>query len=107
MACRPVSPVAARVDSTRNSTSAQRTGLRQQSGYFRFAAFFAGLASASAAKRCSVRFFAAASDAFLALADRSSAVMVSRLRLPPILPPLLPSWRMTSDINFLLNTPLS
>jgi hypothetical protein len=34
-----------------------------------------------------VRFRAAASEAFLARADRSSGVMVSRERLPPISPP--------------------
>jgi hypothetical protein len=33
-----------------------------------------------------VRFLAAARDAFLARAERSSGVMFSRLRLPPILP---------------------
>ena len=42
----------------------------------------------NAASRFWVRFFAAASEAFFARAERSSAVMVSRLRLPPILPPL-------------------
>jgi hypothetical protein len=36
-----------------------------------------------AASRFWVRFFAAASEAFLARAERSSGVMVSRLRLPP------------------------
>src|ERR1043166_8693732 len=41
---------------------------------------------ASAARRFSVRFFAAASDAILARAERSSGVMVSRLRLPPFEP---------------------
>jgi hypothetical protein len=38
-----------------------------------------------------VRFFGAAMAAFLARADRCSGVMVSRLRLPPILPPFRPS----------------
>jgi hypothetical protein len=37
----------------------------------------------SRVSRASVRFFAAASDAFFARAERSSGVMVSRLRLPP------------------------
>jgi hypothetical protein len=37
-----------------------------------------------------VRFLAAAIAAFFARADRSSGVMVSRLRLPPILPPFRP-----------------
>ena len=58
----------------------------------------------SRAIRSAVRFFAAASDAFFARAERSSAVMVSRLRLPPILPPFRPSWRITSEISFLLST---
>ena len=49
----------------------------------------------SAANRFSVRFFAAASDAIFARAERSSDVIVSRLRLPPILPPLRPISRMT------------
>jgi hypothetical protein len=44
-----------------------------------------------------VRFLAAANDAFLARAERSSGVIVSRLRLPPILPPLLPISRMISE----------
>ena len=57
---------------------------------------FAGLALASLARRLSVRFLAAASDAFFALAERSSGVIVCRLRLPPILPPLLPISRMIS-----------
>lgn len=51
----------------------------------------------NAASRFWVRFFAAASEAFFARAERSSAVMVSRLRLPPILPPLLPISRMISE----------
>jgi hypothetical protein len=55
-----------------------------------------GLFLRSAASRFSVRFFAAASEAFFALAERSSGVIVSRLRLPPILPPLLPISRMIS-----------
>src|SRR5260370_12695883 len=61
--------------------------------HFRFAAL------RSRAKRSAVRFFAAARDAFLARAERSSAVIVSRLRLPPILPPLLPISRMISRNN--------
>jgi hypothetical protein len=48
-----------------------------------FVIFFAGLVFAVDARRFSVRFFAAASDAFFARAERSSGVMVSRLRLPP------------------------
>jgi hypothetical protein len=46
---------------------------------------------ASRASLSAVRFFAAAIAAFFARAERSSGVMVSRLRLPPILPPLRPS----------------
>jgi hypothetical protein len=38
-----------------------------------------------------VRFLAAARDAFLARAERSSDVIVTRLRLPP----LEPSWAIT------------
>jgi len=54
----------------------------------RFAAFTArSLASLSA-----VRFFAAAMAAFFARADRSSRVMVSRLRLPPDLAALRPDF---------------
>ena len=57
------------------------------------------------ARRFSFRFFAAARDAFLARAERSSGVMVSRLLLPPILPPLRPSSRMISESSafFLLS----
>jgi hypothetical protein len=51
----------------------------------------------SRANRSAVRFFAAAVAAFFALADRSSGVMVSKLRLPPILPPLRPISRMISE----------
>ena len=53
------------------------------------------LAEASLARRSAVRFAAATMDAFLARSDRSSAVIVSRLRLPPILPPFLPNSVMT------------
>lgn len=49
-------------------------------------AFFAFLLARSLANRSAVRFFAAALDAFFARADRSSAVMVSRLRFPPFAP---------------------
>ena len=48
------------------------------------------------ARNSAARFFAAASDAFLARAERSSGVMVSRLHLPLILPPLRPISRMIS-----------
>ncbi len=61
----------------------------------------------SRASRSAVRFFAAAVAAFLARADRSSGVIVSRLRLPPIFPPLRPISRITSEISFLLNMQLS
>jgi hypothetical protein len=54
------------------------------------------LAVLSLANRAAVRFFAAAMAAFFARADRSSGVMVSRLRLPPILPPFAPISRMIS-----------
>ncbi len=55
--------------------------------YFRFPiAFFGNVVWASPASRFSVRFAAAASDAFLARADRSSGVMVTRLRFPPFDP---------------------
>src|SRR5215831_10904954 len=57
---------------------------------------FGRLLAASRARRSAVRFAAAAVDAFLARAERSSGVIVSRLRLPPILPPLLPISRMIS-----------
>ena len=65
--------------------------------HLRAAPFFAGFAARSRSSRSAVRFAAAASDAFLARADRCSGVMVSRLRLPPILPPLLPISRMISE----------
>jgi hypothetical protein len=54
-------------------------------------------------RRSAVRFLAAAADAFVARATRSAFVMVSRLRLPPIFPPLRPSTRITSEMSFLLN----
>jgi hypothetical protein len=54
-------------------------------------------------RRSAVRFLAAAADAFFARATRSARVMVSRLRLPPIFPPLRPSSRITSEMIFLLN----
>src|SRR5579863_4598951 len=44
----------------------------------------------SRSRRSAVRFFAAASDAFLARADRSSAVMVAAAFFPPSLPYFLP-----------------
>jgi hypothetical protein len=53
------------------------------SDFFRTDDFFARLASAN---RFAVRFFAAAIDAFLARAERSSGVIVSRLRFPPFAP---------------------
>jgi hypothetical protein len=49
-------------------------------------ALFFPFRARSAAKRFSVRFAAAASDAFLARAVRSSGVIVFRLRLPPFDP---------------------
>lgn len=53
-----------------------------------FAAFADTLAPRSFAKRCAVRFRAAASDAFLARAARSSDVMFWAAVLPPSLPNL-------------------
>src|SRR4029077_11814938 len=49
-------------------------------------AFFPRLIGTSLARRWAVRFRAAARDAFFARAERSWAVIVSRLRLPPIEP---------------------
>ncbi len=54
--------------------------------FLRFAAFLSGLRP-SAARRFAVRFYASARNAFLARADLSSDVIVSRLRLPPNLDP--------------------
>jgi hypothetical protein len=51
-------------------------------------------AFASLASRSAVRFFAAASDAFLARAERSSGVMF----VAAVLPPSLPNLRATSVI---------
>lgn len=51
----------------------------------------------------SLRFLAAAIDAFLARSERSSGVMVSRLRFPPIFPPLRPISAMTWDIRLFLS----
>ena len=49
------------------------------------------------AKRWAVRFFAAASDAFLARADRSSGVMFCADVFPPSLPNFFPRpWRYSS-----------
>jgi hypothetical protein len=48
------------------------------------------LAARSLASRAAVRFRTAASAAFYARADRSSGVMVSSERFPPINPPLRP-----------------
>src|SRR6516162_2435333 len=59
-------------------------------------AFLDRLAARSLASLSAVRFFAAAMAAFLARADRSSGVIVSKLRLPPILPPFAPISRMIS-----------
>jgi hypothetical protein len=56
----------------------------------------AGFEERSLASRLAVRFLSAASAAFFARAYRCSGVMVSRLRLPPILPPFLPISRMIS-----------
>jgi hypothetical protein len=68
--------------------------------------FRGGLVRVVAAGRSAFRFFAAASEAFLARAERSSGVIVSRLRLPPILPPLRPISRMTSETkSFFSMTP--
>jgi hypothetical protein len=66
-----------------------------------FGDFFARSAR-SRARRAAVRLRAAASDAFLARAERSSGVIVSRLRLPPILPPLRPISRMISENSALV-----
>jgi hypothetical protein len=63
--------------------------------------FFALLRSA--AIRFSVRFFAAASDAILARAERSSADIVTRLLFPPIFPPLRPSSAMISESSALFS----
>lgn len=57
-------------------------------------AFFAFLLARSLANRSAVRFFAAASDAFLARADRSSGVIF----LAEALPPILPNFRAISAI---------
>ena len=54
------------------------------------------LAARSRSRRSAVRFAAAAIDAVLARAERSSGVIVSRLRFPPIFPPLLPISRIIS-----------
>ena len=52
--------------------------------HFRDARFFGGLAARSSrSSRAAVRFFAAASDAFLARADRCSGVMFFAAFLPP------------------------
>src|ERR1700722_7367047 len=53
----------------------------------------------SLARRSAVRFFAAAVAAFFARADRSSAVIVSRLRLPPLEPIAAIACRMRSRDN--------
>src|ERR1035441_7384115 len=54
---------------------------------FRDAPFFGGLAARSSrSSRAAVRFFAAASDAFFARADRSSGVMFFAAALPPLRP---------------------
>lgn len=50
--------------------------------------FLGALVARPAAKRFSVRFFAAASDAFLARAERSSGVMFLAAVLPPSAPVL-------------------
>ena len=52
-----------------------REGLKSD-GYFRRRVLLRALAAHSRARRSAVRFFAAASDAFLARAERSSAVML-------------------------------
>jgi len=59
-------------------------------GYFRLADLLARLAARSAATRSAVRFFAAASDAFVARALRSPAVMFFAAVSPPSLPYFLP-----------------
>ncbi len=59
--------------------------------------------SRTRAGRAAVRFRAAASDAFFARAERSSGVMVSRLRLPPIFPPFRPSSLMISESSAFLS----
>jgi hypothetical protein len=65
--------------------------------YLRFA-FLADLVARSAARRLAVRFCAAAVDAFLAREVRSSAVMVSRLRLPPLEPIAAIACRIISGV---------
>jgi len=54
----------------------------------------------SRSNRSAVRFFAAARDAFFARAERSSAVIVSRLFLPPILPYFCPIFVRYSATSF-------
>lgn len=62
-------------------------GDAKRSDYLLFAAFFSRLMP-SAARRFAVRFSAAAMDAFLARAERSSGVMFWADALPPCLPNL-------------------
>ena len=71
--------------------------------HFPLPRFLGTLDFSSLARRAAVRFSAAAMDAFVARAERSSAVMVSRLRFPPILPPLRPISVMTWDIRSLFS----
>src|SRR2546421_469244 len=54
--------------------------------HLRFAGFFAALPCRSLARRFSVLFFAAANEAFLARAERSSGVEPRAALLPPCLP---------------------
>jgi hypothetical protein len=61
----------------------------------------------SLSNRWAVRFLAAAVDAFLARAERSSGVIVSSDLFPPIFPPFRPICLITSEISFLFIAPLS
>ena len=69
---------------------AKRSGLSlcYAQGHFFLMGFLAGFVARTAARRFSVRFFAAASEAFLARAERSSGVMFLAAVLPPNAPVL-------------------
>ena len=54
----------------------------------------------SRSRRSAVRFFAAAVAAIFARAERSSGVMVSRLRLPPLEPIAAIACRIRSRVSF-------
>ena len=68
--------------------------------YFRFEPF----AVRSRSNRSAVRFFAAASAAFLARAVRCSGVIVSRLRLPPFEPIAAIACRSSSRDNLAMDS---